>query len=299
MKTNLFRNIVETRHATSLLVLLLVLLLAFAGCKKDDPAPTPEPEPTPTPTLTLTVSPEVIDTTAVAGTYTIAVTSNTTWTVNSSATWSTPDNASGTNNGTVTVSVNENPSTEAQRSATVTFAAGTLNRTVAITQAAALPGTPPQAASTRTWTFGDQTWSDAIQVQECNKADFIESESVPDCRSYADPESGKTFYYYNWPYVRANAAHMCQANWRVPARTDFEELAASVDGATFGAAWGGVYGGIAYSSSVEYTGSGAYYWSSTVGSSNTNRAYYLNYYSGTLFVSGTFKYYGFQVRCVK
>jgi uncharacterized protein (TIGR02145 family) len=43
----------------------------------------------------------------------------------------------------------------------------------------------------------------------------------------------------------------------------------------------------------------AYYWSSTVDSSNAYDAYNLLYYSGSLLVNYTYKYYGFQVRCVK
>jgi hypothetical protein len=34
--------------------------------------------------------------------------------------------------------------------------------------------TPRYAASTQTWTFGEQIWSDAIHIPECNKTDFIE-----------------------------------------------------------------------------------------------------------------------------
>jgi hypothetical protein len=70
-----------------------------------------------------------------AGTYSVAVTSNTTWTaaVNSAATWCTLTNASATGNGTFTVHVAENPIIEA-RAATVTLTAGTLTRTVTVTQ---------------------------------------------------------------------------------------------------------------------------------------------------------------------
>jgi uncharacterized protein (TIGR02145 family) len=42
---------------------------------------------------------------------------------------------------------------------------------------------------------------------------------------------------------------------------------------------------------------GAYYWSST--ESSSSYAYELGYYSGNLYVSGTGKYCGQQVRCVK
>jgi uncharacterized protein (TIGR02145 family) len=83
----------------------------------------------------------------------------------------------------------------------------------------------------------------------------------------------------------------------VPARPDFEELAAAVDGPTFGDAWG--YGGYAYGSSMDVVSSQAYYWSSTESSGNTSYAYYLVYYSSNLYVTNSRKYYGLQVRCVK
>jgi uncharacterized protein (TIGR02145 family) len=167
MKTNLFRNIVETRHATSLLVLLLVLLLAFAGCKKDDDKTT---------------------------------------------------------------------------------------------------DTPPFAASTQTWTFGDQIWSDAIQCPECNKETSEESDTEPDCSSYADAESGKTFYYFNWPYVDAKKNTMCPDPWRVPTKEDFVALVETLGGNTPAAcnalstAWG--YGGVFAGWSGGYVRSAGYYWSS-------------------------------------
>jgi uncharacterized protein (TIGR02145 family) len=200
MKTNLFRNIVRTWHATS----LLVLLLAFAGCKKDD-----------------------------------------------------------------------------DKSA----------------------DTPPLAASTQTWTFGDQIWSDAIQCPECNKETFEESYTEPQCRSYADPESGKTFYYYNWPYVDANKNTLCSGAWRVPTEDDFNALIETLGGntptaaATLISAWG--YGGGADGSSMYYVSTYAYYWSSTESSGNTSNAYNLYYHSGSLRVTSLGKTFGFQVRCVK
>jgi uncharacterized protein (TIGR02145 family) len=76
-----------------------------------------------------------------SGSHTIAVTSNTTWTatVNTQAAgWCTLANAAATGNGTVTVGVAANPTVET-RAATVTFSAGTLTRTVNVTQAAGDP----------------------------------------------------------------------------------------------------------------------------------------------------------------
>jgi uncharacterized protein (TIGR02145 family) len=59
------------------------------------------------------------------------------------------------------------------------------------------------------------------------------------------------------------------------------------------------YGGNANGSSMNDVSTYAYYWSSTVNSSNTNNAYNLNYNSGNLNVTNLNKNYGLQVRCVK
>jgi hypothetical protein len=184
------------------------------------------------------------------------------------------------------------------RTATVTLTAGALTQTVAVTQAAR--PTPAYAASTHTWTFGSSAlvWSDAIQLPACNKEDFdggTDDAPRADGRSYT--VDGKTYYYYSWPYVVANAATLCPNPWRVPAKADFDALVASTSGSTLGAAWG--YGGLANGSSVSGVNSQARYWSSEENSSGSNEAYFLYYYSADLYVSANNKRYGFRVRCVK
>jgi hypothetical protein len=162
------------------------------------------------------------------------------------------------------------------------------------------PPTPPLAASTQTWKFGTQTWSDAIQVPECNKERFENSYTEPQCRSYT--YEGKTFYYYNWPHVDANKNTMCPGAWRVPSKEDFEALVETLGGnpptaaATLISAWG--YGGEAwYPADVS---SYAEYWSSTVYSSSSQHAHGLYYASGRLNADGgSYKLQGFQVRCVR
>ena len=74
--------------------------------------------------------------------------------------------------------------------------------------------TPPYAASTKTWTFGEQTWSDAIHIPECNKSSFTERYYETQCRSYT--QGANTWYYYNWLYVNKHAARLCHSPWRVP-----------------------------------------------------------------------------------
>jgi uncharacterized protein (TIGR02145 family) len=243
-------------------------------------------------TQALTVEPVAIDAAVSAASYSVAVTSNTTWTaaVNGAATWCTASPATYTGSGSVTVNVALNAAT-VTRSATVTIAAGTLTRAVGVTQAAPMF----YAASTQTWTFGTQTWSDAIHCTACDKESFTNSYTDPQCRNYT--ESGETWYYYNWAYVDANKASMCPDPWRVPAQSDFNTLASNTTASALTDAWR--YGGYTQGSPVDLVSSRAYYWSSTVDSGNAQYAYYLAYYDGTLGVTALYKVYGFQVRCVK
>jgi hypothetical protein len=231
-----------------------------------------------------------------ASNYSIAVTSNATWTatVNSGAAWCTVSPASGDGDGTVMVTVEENQ-VATQRTATVIIAAGALNRTVTVTQAAL----PFYAASTQTWTFGSSTltWSDVIQIPACNKDDFSGTTDAPkvDGRSYT--HDGKTYYYYSWPYVNQNAAQLCPDPWRVPTKADFEALVAATTAAQLAADWG--YGGYCSGSSVYNAGSVAYYRSSVEYS--TFSAYGL-YFDTSGYVNPlyyNYKSYGYQVRCVK
>jgi uncharacterized protein (TIGR02145 family) len=270
----------------------LCAAIAFAGCSGDDD---PEPEPVIIPSLS--VAPASIPAATDAGTYSIAVTSNTAWTaaVDAAATWCTVSPTSGNGNGTVTVNVVFYAEI-GNRAATVTFTAGALASTVTVTQQR---DTPPYAASTQTRVFGDQTWSDAIQIPDCNKTDFTNDDNNPQCRSHT--ESGKTWYYYNWAHVNQNAATLCPSPWRVPSQSDFSTLVSNLGGNNqtardaIIAAWG--YGGYAQGSSMGTVDSGAYYWSSTENS--TTNAYNLYYGSSNLNMLFNTKYNGFQVRCVK
>ncbi|MDR3350508.1 MAG: hypothetical protein LBN98_02515, partial [Prevotellaceae bacterium] len=94
---------------------------------------------------------------------------------------------------------------------------------------------PTHAASTHMWTFGEQTWSDAIHIPECNKDDFSRSDTEPQCRSYT--EDANTWYYYNWPYVNQHAAILCPSPWRVPTIADYNELNANAPYEVRPASW--------------------------------------------------------------
>jgi uncharacterized protein (TIGR02145 family) len=281
-----------------LFLMTIAVAIAFAGCSKSDDNGGDNNGDNNGAGSALAIDKTAIDATYTAGSYTVAVTSNAAWTaaVEDAAThaWCTLANVSATGNSTVTVNIAGNPAVET-RAATVTVASGMLTQQVAVVQQAV----SFYAASAQTWTFGAHTWSDAIQMPECDKTSFEESYTDPHCRSYT--EGANTWYYYNWAYVTANAAALCPSPWRVPTQSDFNTLVSTLGGnsgwQTLYNAWG--YGGYASNTSAGDYGFQGRYWSSTQYPSDTNDAYFLNYYSGNLYVPHTNKRGGNQVRCVK
>ncbi|MDR0692604.1 MAG: hypothetical protein LBF69_06165 [Prevotellaceae bacterium] len=242
--------------------------------------------------LTLEVHPTTIDAGGSIAAYPIGVACNGTWTatVNSAATsWCTLVNTNATGNGTVTVNVTENQGTT-NRATTVTVTSGALQKTIAIQQ---VPATPPGAVTTKTWVFGSQLWSDAIHISGCNKPDFVDSNTNPDCRSYT--EGANTWYYYNFPYVKANAGNLCPSPWRVPTQEDFNTLVSHTDWSGLSNAWGSS-GGYVWSGGPMLTGF-AHYGSSTEYSAEN--AYELYYFVFTLEVQNSRKFRGRRIRCVR
>jgi uncharacterized protein (TIGR02145 family) len=301
-----------------ILTLMIAAAVVFAGCdkKSDDDGNgngSGSGNGNGSQDAALSIDKATINAAYTAGSYSVAVTSNTTWTaaVSADATWCTVSPASGTGNGTVAVNVAENPSL-VERAATVTIAAGLLSQAVAVAQDACPP--PQYAASTQTWTIGEQTWSDAIQIPACDKTSFTDSNTDPHCRSYT--YYNKKWYYYNWPYVSQNAVQLCPSPWRVPTNTDFCNLDKALFSTTtctwrsgvpqsditdkYVTAWGGTNGGTANGSSVYGMNSDAYYWSSTAG--GNDEAYLLFFSPRDYYVvpqNNASKLCGFQVRCVK
>ncbi|MCB4808017.1 T9SS type A sorting domain-containing protein [Tamlana sp. 62-3] len=86
-------------------------------------------------TETLYVSP-ISGFEAEGGAQTVTVTSNLDWTVNETAEWVSVSLTSGSNNGSFTITVSENTTTE-DRSTSIEVAGGTLSRTITVTQSAA------------------------------------------------------------------------------------------------------------------------------------------------------------------
>jgi uncharacterized protein (TIGR02145 family) len=261
--------------------------------------------------ITLDVDPETIDLANTAGTYTIAVTSNAAWTATADAEWLSLSPASGNDNSTVTVTIAGNATQEA-RTATITFAAGTVSRTVSLSQAAA-PAPPDNAASAQIWVIGTQTWSDHINVPDCNKTEFnggTPETPLSDCRN-----NPGYYYMYSWQYIKRNAASICPPPWRVPGKDDFTDLDIALGGtgenradvaeswitAKYITAWGGVYGGYASGSTLDAQDLGFYYWSSTEYPEGTTAGYTLNVYKTGRVNPKNFNYkdHGFHIRCVK
>ena len=97
---------------------------------------------------TLSVAPTAITNVAAAGeSKTLTVTSNAAWTATSDQSWATLSTSSGTNNGTVNVTLAQNTGTT-PRTVTLTFTAGSLTRTVTITQDGATSTLSTTLAST-------------------------------------------------------------------------------------------------------------------------------------------------------
>jgi hypothetical protein len=157
--------------------------------------------------------------------------------------------------------------------------------------------TPPYAASTKTWTWGSQTWSDAIRVPSgCNKSNFTISNTNADCRTYTPGTN--TYYYYNWPYVSLYASTLCPSPWRVPTSSDINTLmATNVTRLQIYNAWGvgGAINGVDASYyAIDRDGR---WW--TITTSGSVNAYRFAYNTGEWNNDVDGKSTGNQVRCVK
>jgi hypothetical protein len=115
------------------------------------------PPPTPTPTPTLSVSSTSLGFSAAGEEKTFTITSNTAWTVGSNGAWLTVSPASGSDNGTVTVTAAANTATTARTGIVTVSGTGVEPKTINVTQAAAgenPPPTPPAIVPEETQTVG-------------------------------------------------------------------------------------------------------------------------------------------------
>jgi endo-1,4-beta-xylanase len=108
---------------------------------------------------TLTVTPATITLGSVAASSVVSVTSNVGWNVTDDATWLTVSPASGSSNGSFTLSATANTGTTS-RSGTVTVTGGSLTRAIAVTQSGATvsagPATVTSAVTSASPWFNEQ-----------------------------------------------------------------------------------------------------------------------------------------------
>jgi uncharacterized protein (TIGR02145 family) len=175
---------------------------------------------------------------------------------------------------------------------------------------------PPDAASTRTWTIGSQTWSDRI-ARELVSGPAGCDKTVEFYISTNPPAQYKVYggrYYYNGACVNIVQSTLCPSPWRVPTQSDFVALDQAFGGSgssrqqvaqswitdNYLTAWGGSYDGYGLGPYVQGIGTDAYYWSSTVVYNNTE-AYILSFNTSGQVWPDTHSsmHAGYGVRCVR
>jgi hypothetical protein len=283
--------------------LLLAATVAVGGYAQTTPAKNPPANKKPA-TPVLLVEPTTIAVPYPGGSYTFALAAHSVWSaaVNTDAVswcWVQPTSGNGDKAGTIAVMYNP---TVSARTATITFTSGALTRKVTIKQETGVSSAPPHAESGSTWmwVFGNQVWSNAIHMPECNHEGFFETDSDPYCCNHNYTEDGKTLYYYNWLYVNKYKAKMCPSPWRVPTKSDFETLLNNTDYTALSNAWG-YYGDDrdAWMNNHDWT---SYYWSSSKDESDPDPslyAYSLSRRYAPLCVNSDRIFIGLPVRCVK
>jgi hypothetical protein len=161
--------------------------------------------------------------------------------------------------------------------------------------------TPPCAASTQTWTFGAQRWSDKLECTPSNCASTLslsdEYPPPPDLAAQYAVSAGR--YYYNWLCVDVARSDMCPSPWRVPTQTDLNTLRSNTTPSALASIWG--YGGVLTGSTIDNESSRGYYWSSTESTSISIAAMHMQVISSDtyLYIGAMNKGFGAQVRCVR
>ena len=84
---------------------------------------------------------------------------------------------------------------------------------------------------------------------------------------------------------------ICPKGWRLPTLSEMNGIR------SYRSAFSPVYSGNYYGGSLRGTGSYGYWWSATA--YNSYYQYRLYYYSGSLYTSNFYKFYGYSVRCVR
>ena len=179
-----------------------------------------------------------------------------------------------------------------------------------------LVATPANAATGWVWKFGNQQWSDRIKLTStCDKNGFANGENkIADCCSRE--LVGVKYYYYNFRYVDANKATLCDNGWTVPTQTEAEALVSNTSSyAVVRSAWMPSSGYMneyqTYKSDTDYDGNPPIrLWTQTDNTGEQDNAgwdvgtayHYYNYHldwEQKHKVEGIVRTSGLEVRCVK
>ena len=156
------------------------------------------------PTLTLNI--DNMEFAAGSGSKMLRITANTTWAVSSDNNWCSVSPTSGSNDGSVTVSVDENTSTSS-RTATITVESATITRRLAVTQSGATPVAPPSSQD-RSFTVGGVTFK-MIAVEGGTFTMGGTSEQGDDAYDWEKPTHSVTLSSY-----RIGETEVTQALWQ-------------------------------------------------------------------------------------
>jgi hypothetical protein len=135
-----------------------------------------------------------------------------------------PAGVNGTANGS-SYTISGTPTAPGSFNYSLTASVGGCSSTAAVGTLTVYEPNTPHAASTQTWTYGAQTWSDVVVVNpvECIQPDTL---STTDYLA-AEYQEHYGHVYYKWACVVAAQATLCPAPWRVPSEADFHKIAAA------------------------------------------------------------------------
>jgi uncharacterized protein (TIGR02145 family) len=175
--------------------------------------------------------------------------------------------------------------------------------------------TPPDAASTQTWTIGNQTWSAPLRKAQpgCTVSADTGPTNPPTAAYYHHPFNNEASgYLYNWKCVHDFATDLCPQPWSIPTKDDFITLDKELGGNGIGRQdagagaliqqkyipmWGAIFDAIWWRTGA--LGYSAAYWGSEGTGAQGTAASLVLESSGVFPGYMTTQVYGLQVRCVK
>gem|GEM_PF-2217641 len=214
---------------------LVVCALLVSSCNRKT-VTKPEPAPPPPPELTVSLTSLLIGyDPGCSGTF--DVTSNTDWTVTDDADWLTVSPDSGSNDGTVIVTVSIGNPLTSERSATVTVSAeGVSDQTVAVTQAtrfSSMLGNDGRVYYKLK--IGDQWW----MAENLRETQYSSGDTIPVVTGAVDWSSlttgalcaydnsethADTYGYLYNGYALSDARNIAVEGWHVPTDEDWKKL---------------------------------------------------------------------------